>query len=137
MTGPRRGWARIAADDADQLPRLATFRAVHPEVLIGDLGFGVRQARIPEVNGETVITRYTIHELLDRLAVLFPDLPGAARCPPPPGYRALSGRARPAGEASGDSSPRNRSPRERPGRLARPGCSAPGPIQRSPKSVRC
>ena len=47
--------------------RLAEFRAVHPEVIIGDGGFGTWQARIPEENGETVTTRYTLRELLDRL----------------------------------------------------------------------
>jgi hypothetical protein len=36
-------------------------------VIIGDGGFGTVQARIPEPDGETVITRYTLRELLDRL----------------------------------------------------------------------
>ena len=30
------------------------------------------QARIPELNGETVITRYTLRELLDKLDELRP-----------------------------------------------------------------
>ena len=30
-------------------------------------GFGTWQARIPEPDGETVITRYTLRELLDKL----------------------------------------------------------------------
>jgi hypothetical protein len=30
-------------------------------------GFGTVQARIPEKNGEIVITRYTLRELLDKL----------------------------------------------------------------------
>jgi len=65
---------------------VASFRTAHPEVIIGDLGFGkVWQARIPEgeAYGESVITRYTLRELL---AVLCPGLqgprgglPGAAR----------------------------------------------------------
>jgi len=70
---------RLAADDSGQVPRLAAFRAAHPEVIIGDLGFGtVWQARIPEPeeNGETVITRYTLGELLDRLGAVCPDLQG-------------------------------------------------------------
>lgn len=50
--------------------RLAAFRAAHPDVIIGDGGFGVWQARIPEPDGETVTTRYTLRELLDRLGEL-------------------------------------------------------------------
>ena len=52
--------------EPDQLLRLARFRAAHPEVIIGDGGFGTVQALIPEPDGETVITRYTLQELLDR-----------------------------------------------------------------------
>jgi hypothetical protein len=39
-------------------------------VIIGDGGFGTWQARIPESHGETVITRYTLRELLDKLGEL-------------------------------------------------------------------
>ncbi len=53
--------------EPDQLFRLSRFRTEHPEVVIGDGGFGTVQARIPELDGETVITRYTLRELLDRL----------------------------------------------------------------------
>lgn len=56
-----------ALGEADQLLRLARFRAAHPEAIIGDGGFGTVQARLPEPDGETVITRYTLQELLDRL----------------------------------------------------------------------
>ena len=35
-----------------------------------DTGFCTWQARIPEPNGETVITRYTLRELLDKLGEL-------------------------------------------------------------------
>ena len=56
-----------ALGEPGQLLRLARFRAAHPEVIIGDGGFGTVQARIPELDGETVITRYTLRELLDRL----------------------------------------------------------------------
>ena len=48
-----------ALGEPDQLLRLARFRAAHPEVIIGDGGFGTVQARIPEPDGETVITRYS------------------------------------------------------------------------------
>jgi hypothetical protein len=56
-----------ALGEPDQLFRLSRFRAAHPEVIIGDGGFRTAQARIPEPDGETVITRYTLRELLDRL----------------------------------------------------------------------
>jgi len=62
-----RSGLRPAPDELDQLARLARFRAAHPEVIVGDGGFGTVQARIPELNGETVITRYTLRELLDKL----------------------------------------------------------------------
>ena len=53
--------------------RLQAFRAAHPDVIIGDFGFGVWQARIPEPNGEHVISRYTLRELLDKLDELTGD----------------------------------------------------------------
>jgi hypothetical protein len=70
-----------ALGEPDQLLRLARFRAAHPEVIIGDGGFGTVQARIPELDGETVITRYALRELLDRLDELTAepnDQPGYA-----------------------------------------------------------
>ena len=39
-------------------------------MIIGSGGFGTWQARIPEPHGETVITRYTLRELLDKLSDL-------------------------------------------------------------------
>ena len=47
--------------------RFQAFRAAYPEVIIGDGGFGVWQARIPEPDGERIISRYTLRELLDKL----------------------------------------------------------------------
>jgi hypothetical protein len=64
------GLARVLGlvpDEPDQVPRLAAFRAAHPDVIIGPGEFGTWQARIPEPNGETVAIRYTLRELLDRL----------------------------------------------------------------------
>jgi hypothetical protein len=58
---------RIMPDEPDQAPRLEAFRAAHPDVIIEPGGFGTWQALIPEPNGETVATRYTLRELLDRL----------------------------------------------------------------------
>jgi hypothetical protein len=58
---------RLAREEPDQVLRLQAFRAAHPEVIIGDGGFGVWQARIPEPDGERIISRYTLRELLDKL----------------------------------------------------------------------
>jgi hypothetical protein len=56
---------------ADQYPRLRTFRERYPEIVIGTLGRGGPwQARIPEECGETVVTRYTLRDLLNRLEEL-------------------------------------------------------------------
>jgi hypothetical protein len=66
VTGVR---SAFILDGPDELVRLRQFRAGHPDVLI------------PEVNGETVVTRYTLRELLDRLAVICPDLPDRAALP--------------------------------------------------------
>jgi hypothetical protein len=108
------GPLRLPAIDEDEAPRLAAFRTAHPEVVIGDLGFGkVWQARIAEDNGETVITRYVLRDLLDKLDAIFLALPGRAALAPR--RRALGGRARPAGVASGSARCR-----ECPGWLARP-----------------
>jgi hypothetical protein len=77
MSGFRAGLMRLelrgALGQPDQLLRLVRFRAAHPEVIVGDGGFGTLQARIPEPHGETVITRYTLRELLDRLGELTGD----------------------------------------------------------------
>jgi len=58
---------QLVPDEPDQVLRLARFRQEHPGVIIGEGGFGTWQARIPEANGETVTTRHTLRELLDRL----------------------------------------------------------------------
>jgi hypothetical protein len=70
VTGQAR---RLAPDDRDQAVRLAGFRGVHPGVNVEAGEFGTWQARIPEENGETVITRHRLGDLLDRLGVIFPD----------------------------------------------------------------
>lgn len=67
---------RLVPDEFDQVLRLQAFRAAHPEVIIGDGGFGTMQARIQEPNGEVVITRYRLVDLLDKLDTL------VAACPP-------------------------------------------------------
>jgi hypothetical protein len=115
------GPVRLPAIDEDEAPRLAAFRAAHPEVVIGDLGFGkVWQARISEENGETVITRHKLSDLLDRLDVIFPGLPGPRGALNPPGdaarQEAVPGR--PAWPAV--FLPKESTPPRGPGRLARP-----------------
>ena len=58
---------RLVADEPCQVVRLQAFRAAHQDVIIGTGEFGTWQARIPEPNGETVITRYALKPLLDKL----------------------------------------------------------------------
>jgi len=58
---------RLVREEPDQVLRLQALRVAHPEVIIRDGGFGVWQARIPEPNGEHVISRHTLRELLDKL----------------------------------------------------------------------
>ena len=65
-----RSGLRLAPDELDQIVRLARFKAAHPDVIVGDGGFGTVQARIPKPDGEIVITRYTLRELLDKLGEL-------------------------------------------------------------------
>jgi len=65
--GVSRGVLRLVREEPGQVLRLQAFRAAHPEVIIGDFGFGVWQVRIPMPQGEHVISRYTLRELLDKL----------------------------------------------------------------------
>jgi hypothetical protein len=57
---------RLVPEEPDQVLRLASFREQHPAVFIRE-GAGYWQAQIPEPAGETVITRYRLRELLDKL----------------------------------------------------------------------
>jgi hypothetical protein len=61
-----------AMEDQAALRRLEQFRTAHPEVVVGSHGHvpGVRdwwEARVPEPDGETVVTRPILGDLLDRL----------------------------------------------------------------------
>ena len=67
MSRIRTGLHLVQGDQLDQVARLTRFRERHPEVVIGDGGFGTMQARIPAPDGEIVTTRYTLRELLDKL----------------------------------------------------------------------
>ncbi len=61
----------LVQGEPDQVLRLRAFRAAYPQVTIGVVGYGgAWQARIPERNGETVLTRYLLKELLDKLSEL-------------------------------------------------------------------
>lgn len=55
-----------------QAARLAAFRRRHPQVSVGADEYRHWQARIPARDGERVIVRYTLRELLDKLDVLLP-----------------------------------------------------------------
>ncbi len=68
---------RLVPDEYGQVLRLTRFRQDHPAVVIGT-GNGWWQARIPEPNGEIVITRYTLRALLDKLNELLSTDPGRA-----------------------------------------------------------
>jgi hypothetical protein len=91
-----RSGLRLVPDELDQMIRLARFKAAYPHIVIGDGGFGTIQARIPEPAGETVITRYTLRELLDKLS----EVTGGLSCGGHDNYAADRPRAagqRPAG----------------------------------------
>ena len=72
MSGAEAPYVLMAGDD---MARLARFRSAHPGVLVGGGGFGTWQALIPQVNGETVVVRYTLRELLDKLGELLGEPP--------------------------------------------------------------
>lgn len=65
---------RLTPQEQDQVPRLHRLRESYPHIVIGMFSDrGPWQACIPEGNGETVVTRYLLADLLDRLAVLLGD----------------------------------------------------------------
>jgi hypothetical protein len=72
---------RTVPDEPDQVARLRCFRKEHPGVSIYT-GVGYWQARVSEANGETVITRYFLEELLDKLDTLLcpPQAAGESQC---------------------------------------------------------
>jgi len=107
---------RMVADEPDQVPRLLRFREQHPDVIIGAGEFGTWQARIPEENGESVITRYILRELLDKLD----ELTGASADPGGKSRDALRLGARSAGPVRGTADDTHGMP-ELP---AVPGCGA-------------
>ncbi len=69
MTGPSRRPLSLVPDTADQVPRLNQFRRDHPGIVI-HAGPGYWQAQIPQPDGEQIITRYRLQDLLDKLDIL-------------------------------------------------------------------
>jgi len=65
-----RGVLRVlpSGGEGDQVPRLMEFRARHPEITIELDGFW--RAVIPAENGETVVCRYQLRDVLDKLESL-------------------------------------------------------------------
>ena len=73
MSDSARPTLRIVPDELDQVARLARFRTAHPAVVIGTGEFGTWQARMPEPDGETIIVRHRLAEVLDKLDELTGD----------------------------------------------------------------
>jgi hypothetical protein len=73
---PARGWLRLAdGPEEDQVPRLLDFRAAHPEVSIELDGFWRAVIPAPGGDGETVVCRYELRDVLDKLAELLGGQP--------------------------------------------------------------
>ncbi|HXL95447.1 MAG TPA: hypothetical protein VN969_41505 [Streptosporangiaceae bacterium] len=72
MTGPQQQrMLAIAPEELDQLLRLQAFRPQYPHVIIGAISRRAWQACLPEPDdGQTVITRRTLGDLLDRACEL-------------------------------------------------------------------
>jgi hypothetical protein len=73
---PVRAVLRGVADEPGQVSRLHAFRTAHPDVIIGPDEFRNWQARILEPNGERVIVRYRLWELLNKLDELTAECGG-------------------------------------------------------------
>ena len=75
-----RAHVSLAPGEPDQVPRLQAFRTEHPDVVIGTTGpAGAWQARIPEENGESIITRYLLKDLLDKVDEIVPPAAESSR----------------------------------------------------------
>jgi len=69
VTGEPRWALSLLPAEPDQVLRLSQYRRDHPGVTIR-AGLGFWQAQIPQHNGEMIITRYQLRELLDKLDAL-------------------------------------------------------------------
>jgi hypothetical protein len=69
VSGPAKPALSLAPDEPDQVLRLNRFRAEHPGIAI-HAGVAYWQAVVTQRAGESVITRYLLKELLDKLDAL-------------------------------------------------------------------
>ncbi len=69
MNRPARRALSLLLGEPDQVIRLDQYRRDHPGTVIF-AGQGYWQAQIPQPDGETVITRYQLRDLLDKLDTL-------------------------------------------------------------------
>ena len=70
MNGPARPPLSLVVNgEPDQVLRLNQYHRDHPDVAVR-AGQGYWQAQIPQRNGEIVITRYQLKDLLDKLDTL-------------------------------------------------------------------
>jgi hypothetical protein len=69
VTGEPRWALSLLPAEPDQVLRRSQYRRDHPGVTIR-AGLGFWQAQIPQHNGEMIITRYQLRELLDKLDAL-------------------------------------------------------------------
>jgi hypothetical protein len=71
---PTRPELSLAPVAPDQMLRLAAFRAAYPHVRVAPISRRAWQALVPEPDdGETVITRRELRDLLDRLAEMLDE----------------------------------------------------------------
>jgi hypothetical protein len=75
-TRPARLRAVEGEHEHDQVPRLLRFREAHPDVKV-EYRPPAWQAIIPQPNGETVITRYNLKAILDKLDELLGEYPSS------------------------------------------------------------
>ena len=69
MNGPPRRAPFLLPDQLDQVLRLNQYRRDHPAVAIR-AGHGYWQAQIPQPDGEIIITRHQLSDLLYKLDTL-------------------------------------------------------------------
>ena len=72
------GGLRLIPGEPGQAARLAAYRSAYPCLVIEPNEFGTWRGLIGEQAGETVVVRYTLRELLDRLGELLGEPPQLA-----------------------------------------------------------
>jgi hypothetical protein len=63
---------QLVPEEPDQVIRLQRFRLAHPDVVVQPGQFATWEATVTEADGETMIVRHTMRELLDRLGEVLP-----------------------------------------------------------------